>query len=884
MFDDPRLLVIDDEQTICQGCQRIFSSQGFRVETSDDAPEGLRLAEANNYAVILLDIKMPSMSGIEFLAELRKVKPDVPVIIITGYPNTSDVLSAMRLGAVDYITKPFVPEKITETVQRLLRQQRFELQVPANGEFNSGETSWSAKNDSLPAGLSLMYPQTESVAELGIWEKSLIYGLIAVIGALIGSMSGGIVTHFFLMPFGIATFGPQFGFDLAETLIGIIGVFGGMTIGIACSFLLVKMRLIYRDPPGHCNECGYNLSGNVSGICPECGVSWLTNMSETLARLNVPVCSGIYSRGSTTDNSNDEHEGPQNRKVGKNPPSYRPDNQFYTSSDRRHRITLTGKSKTCYGNKVMVDDPRLLVVDDEESICQGCQRIFSRQGFMVETSRDACEGLSLASEKNYDAILLDIKMPTMDGIMFLQELRKAKPDVPVIIITGYPNIPNAVSAMRLGASDFITKPFTPEQITQTVKRLLKHQRPNINSTEKSNNISTKVATADQTTSEFRFWDESWIQVGNDGLVRVGAMLTSPLTSTFEGIYLPKVGEEVYQGLPLAALIIKGKAQCIIPAPVSGAVADVNSSLREDPSTLWNDPFGRGWIARISAKSFEEEVNNCTLRQVILANSNKVTALEQSKRLTSLGCCVCIISDSETLQTYLHDNKYKILFIDAASFGENGPQLIQLINEAAPSSKIVVFASPSSQWEAAYREGGIFYYAVEPFTDNEIIDVLDAAFCPMSPGSVRGPQQTISSQSVNKIDITNRNGTNVCLMATGGWLRKDDGLGWQIRHKLLDRGYPIETTLGNSCINTVRIMKAVGTCDHLFILTAKDMDRIPGSLFCDTDGKYLSLPPESIKRVTALMVQTDSSGSSHPELDGQITAALAEHIARELESC
>jgi sulfhydrogenase subunit beta (sulfur reductase) len=119
----------------------------------------------------------------------------------------------------------------------------------------------------------------------------------------------------------------------------------------------------------------------------------------------------------------------------------------------------------------------LLVVDDEEVICRSCRRIFEGQGFQVATTNDPGEGLSLAAEKDFAAILLDVKMPTMDGIRFLEELRKTKPDVPVILITGYPSLSNVTSAMRLGAADYVTKPFTPEEITQAVGRMIGKPEP-----------------------------------------------------------------------------------------------------------------------------------------------------------------------------------------------------------------------------------------------------------------------------------------------------------------------------------------------------------------------------------------------------------------------
>ena len=94
----------------------------------------------------------------------------------------------------------------------------------------------------------------------------------------------------------------------------------------------------------------------------------------------------------------------------------------------------------------MSDNPKLLVVDDEEVICLACRRIFSRQGFQVDVNTDACEGLNCALRDDYAAILLDIKMPKIDGIQFLERLRETKPDQPVLIMTGYPSIPNASAA------------------------------------------------------------------------------------------------------------------------------------------------------------------------------------------------------------------------------------------------------------------------------------------------------------------------------------------------------------------------------------------------------------------------------------------------------
>jgi electron transfer flavoprotein beta subunit len=115
---------------------------------------------------------------------------------------------------------------------------------------------------------------------------------------------------------------------------------------------------------------------------------------------------------------------------------------------------------------------KLLIVDDEDVVCQSCIRILSPHDFETEAYTDPHKGLRQAIENDYDAILVDIKMPQMDGIEFLRALRRVKPDVPVLIMTGYASVGNAAEAVRLRASDFVTKPFTPDEMLSAVRKMI----------------------------------------------------------------------------------------------------------------------------------------------------------------------------------------------------------------------------------------------------------------------------------------------------------------------------------------------------------------------------------------------------------------------------
>ncbi len=550
----------------------------------------------------------------------------------------------------------------------------------------------------------------------------------------------------------------------------------------------------------------------------------------------------------------------------------------------------------------MFDDPSLLVVDDEKAICEGCRRIFSRQGFRVDQSNDPHQGLSMAERENYAAILLDIKMPAMDGVRFLEKLRGRKPDVPVIFITGYPSVSNAASAVRLGASDYVTKPFTPEQITQAVQRVLS-QRP-AEAEEEAGSAWPEAEPWLPRAGEFRFFDESWFQLGEEGwaragamhqrmpdvpmafegAVRVGAMAAPSEGAGVEAIRLPRVGEAVYQGLPLAGLIVAGRPQRVIPSPISGVVVSVNVRLRQDLAALWESPCGNGWIASVSPTRFEEDVRNCRLRRVLLANADETSARRVREQLMALGCHVQVVGDWEAMEPALKHPARDLLVLDAASFGEQGPEVVGRVNAAAPEMRIVVLAAPDARWEAAYRRHRILYYAVEPFADNEIAEILNTVFRPQRQFVAEPGQPKSVADFVSSISITNRRGKKVCLLASSRLLRKDHGLGWLIRRRLLEHSYPVETLLGTGTINWVRISDTASTCDRLLLLLARDTGRLPGSLTQDTSGEFIPVTGNNIGKVMGLVVQPHSPAKGLAGLDERITAALAEYIVHEMASC
>ncbi|MHB0955713.1 MAG: response regulator [Pirellulaceae bacterium] len=525
----------------------------------------------------------------------------------------------------------------------------------------------------------------------------------------------------------------------------------------------------------------------------------------------------------------------------------------------------------------MSDSHALLVVDDEEVICQACRRIFSRQGFKVETNTDARQGLAWATEKEYEIILLDIKMPNMDGIQFLEELRHAQQNVPVLIITGYPSIPNAAAAMRLGACDYVTKPFTTEEITSAVQRVLATRRmPDGDGQQTAEEEAFQAALT--TEAPMLFCGDSWFRLEVDGSACVGAVLPGLHGVQPSAVRLPRIGEVVYQGLPLAGVTLPNKPLLVVAAPVSGVVLAVNESLPKHLGWVGSDPCGEGWIAHICTTQYDREKDACGPRRIILINADAESAAMQSHKLTALGCQVQTVSDRDALSVALKDIQDSVVFLDAASFADAGPGLVGLINQQAPSLRVVVVAAAGEPRETAYREHRILYYAVEPFSDGELADILAAAFRPPEPPGAdrsKGPSEPISS-----IAITNRNGHRVQLMSAPGLMWRNEGLGLQVAQKLLGHMLPVVVSPGVTNLSPANVLKTAGTVDRLMVLWAKDSGLLPGSLGRDTKPDFGIEPGDAAGKITTLAVQPDAMGGI-AGFDSRTTAALADHIVREM---
>ncbi len=122
-MENSRLLIVDDEVVIRDGLKRILEGESFEVETCSSGFYAIEIMQQREFDLIITDLKMPGMSGIEVLKSVRTLQPDIPVILITGYASVDTAVEAMKNGAADYITKPFAPDLLLEKVRNALSQR-----------------------------------------------------------------------------------------------------------------------------------------------------------------------------------------------------------------------------------------------------------------------------------------------------------------------------------------------------------------------------------------------------------------------------------------------------------------------------------------------------------------------------------------------------------------------------------------------------------------------------------------------------------------------------------------------------------------------------------------------------------------------------------------
>ena len=244
---------------------------------------------------------------------------------------------------------------------------------------------------------------------------------------------------------------------------------------------------------------------------------------------------------------------------------------------------------------------RILVIDDEEIVHASINKIIKRLGHKVYAVFSAAEGLERLKNESFQLVITDLMMPEMTGIEFLEAA--AEMDAPpIIMVTGYPTIRTAVQALRLGATDYVAKPFTRKELLSPVKRALRTEKPD----KKEEKIKTSSpAPTNLITGDVVYLpNHSWVEFEQEGTFKLG--IEGSFLKTARPLKLISSTEEmeiIEQGFVGIKLTNTEKEVHGVVMPLSGQVIEVNWDAIERPSELTSSQ----WLLRIVPTQLQEEL-------------------------------------------------------------------------------------------------------------------------------------------------------------------------------------------------------------------------------------------------------------------------------------
>ncbi|NIR52786.1 response regulator [candidate division KSB1 bacterium] len=253
----------------------------------------------------------------------------------------------------------------------------------------------------------------------------------------------------------------------------------------------------------------------------------------------------------------------------------------------------------------------ILVVEDEPVVIDAAKKILVPEGYKVDDAEDAESALHKLEGNKYHVILSDLMLPNITGLGLLERVKCREPAVPVVMITGYATLENAVKSFKDGAFDFIPKPFDMEELLGVVYRARKFFELSRN---RKDSLAEVPGMNDEAVKSYFLGDHAFASLAEDGSVLFAVGKTFPkLMGEVKDVELPEVDTEVLQGNPCVKIITRNKLVHKVWAPLSGRVIEINHKLEEDTGLIDSDPFDQGWLVRVIPTNLENELENLTPR-------------------------------------------------------------------------------------------------------------------------------------------------------------------------------------------------------------------------------------------------------------------------------
>lgn len=391
MMEKKKVLIVDDQPPVCQSVGRILRKGGCEVAEAFDGEAALAALEKERFDLVIADLMMPRLSGMELLRYVKQHHPEVEVVMITGYASIESAVEATKIGAAGYVPKPFTPQELTSVVEKALANAK----PPVPEQTEKTEPAEQAKGGKVDQDIPFDRRELEKATSPAYADS---------VGRSDAPTAGRTADP---------TWCPK-GQRSCQRFVK-----AGPCKGEVCPLVAREKRLAHRRA-ATARPIGRRL------VDVDAPFSF-----AAVAEATSPIYAATLGRGDMPLPALVSEQAMQGRNI--------------------------------------------LVIDDEPVVCQSLRRILGRQGHRVEQALEPDEGLEKIAANGYDLVLLDLRMPGRDGLDVLTTIKQRWPETKVIIVTGYASIESAVEATRRGATNYVAKPFTPEEIVRATREALEEE-------------------------------------------------------------------------------------------------------------------------------------------------------------------------------------------------------------------------------------------------------------------------------------------------------------------------------------------------------------------------------------------------------------------------
>ena len=281
------------------------------------------------------------------------------------------------------------------------------------------------------------------------------------------------------------------------------------------------------------------------------------------------------------------------------------------------KLDVSEEAKSLKRVEVKEPKARILAVDDEAIILDSFRKILVVAGYSIDTVEKGKEALGLILNNDYDFVFTDLKMPEMDGLEVTKAVKHLRPDIDVIVITGYASIDTAVETMKFGAMDYVQKPFTEDElitffnkcVIKRRDRIERQMKPTVRLITPSTKESGSQHEFNVPAGIFISQNHTWVNVEMNGTARIGIDdFARKIIGKIDKVEMPKLNTEIRKG-DLLLSIKHGSHDIDLASPISGKITLLNTEHIEHPDWIASKPFELSWMCCIEPSNLSEELHS-----------------------------------------------------------------------------------------------------------------------------------------------------------------------------------------------------------------------------------------------------------------------------------